>query len=79
MNPDDPLDFVLRGGGRGNVAGSGLSFLPPSSGRGMLSSQDGNPAHLESNVESIMKPPLPKSVLWKLEEIFGSIDYLTGN
>jgi aryl-alcohol dehydrogenase-like predicted oxidoreductase len=39
----------------------------------------GNPAHLKSNVESIMKPALPESVLCKLEQMFGELDYLTGN
>ena len=39
----------------------------------------GNPDHLRANVESILKPPLPGSVLRKLEEVFGNLDYLTGN
>jgi hypothetical protein len=26
-----------------------------------------------------LKPPLPTSVLRKLEEVFGNLDYLTGN
>jgi aryl-alcohol dehydrogenase-like predicted oxidoreductase len=39
----------------------------------------GNSQHLKSNVESILKPPLPKSVLDRLEKLFGDLDYLTGN
>jgi L-galactose dehydrogenase len=39
----------------------------------------GNPEHLRANAESILKPPLPRSVLQKLAEVFGDLDYLTGN
>jgi hypothetical protein len=39
----------------------------------------GNPAHLKENLAAISKPPLPKPALEKLEEIFGGLDYVTGN
>jgi aryl-alcohol dehydrogenase-like predicted oxidoreductase len=79
VNPNDPLDFVLREGGAATLPEAAYRFCRHQAGVDVVLTGTGNPAHLKSNVESIMKPPLPKSVLWKLEEIFGSIDYLTGN
>jgi hypothetical protein len=38
----------------------------------------GNPHHLQENVSSILKPPLPKAALQKLESLFGGMDSLTG-
>ena len=38
----------------------------------------GNPDHLQENVSSILKPPLPKAALQKLESLFGGMDSLTG-
>lgn len=79
VNPSDPLDFVLREGGAATLPEAAYRFCRHQAGVDIVLTGTGNPAHLKSNIESIMKPPLPKSVLWKLEEIFGSIDYLTGN
>lgn len=79
VNPDDPLDFVLREGGAATLPEAAYRFCRHQAGVDVVLTGTGNPAHLKSNVESIMKPPLPKTVLSKLEEIFGSIDYLTGN
>ena len=79
VNPNDPLDFVLREGGAATLPEAAYRFCRHQAGVDVVLTGTGNPAHLKSNIESIVKPPLPKSVLWKLEEIFGSIDYLTGN
>jgi aryl-alcohol dehydrogenase-like predicted oxidoreductase len=79
VNPNDPLDFVLREGGAATLPEAAYRFCRHQAGVDVVLTGTGNPAHLKSNIESIIKPPLPKSVLWKLEEIFGSIDHLTGN
>lgn len=79
VNPDDPLDFVLREGGAATLPEAAYRFCRHQAGVDVVLTGTGNPAHLNSNVESILKPPLPEAVLWKLEEIFGRIDYLTGN
>jgi aryl-alcohol dehydrogenase-like predicted oxidoreductase len=79
VNPDDPLDFVLREGGAATLPEAAYRFCRHQAGVDVVLTGTGNPAHLKSNVESILKPPLPEAVLWKLEDIFGRIDYLTGN
>jgi L-galactose dehydrogenase len=79
VNPDNPLDFVLHEGGAATLPEAAYRFCRHQAGVDVVLTGTGNPAHLKSNVESIMKPPLAEAVLWKLEKIFGSIDYLTGN
>ncbi|HEX9143061.1 MAG TPA: hypothetical protein VGA09_02240 [Candidatus Binatia bacterium] len=39
----------------------------------------GNPDHLKANVEAIMKPALPEAVLRRLADIFGNVDWISGN
>jgi hypothetical protein len=39
----------------------------------------GNPDHLKANVEAIMKPALPEPVLRRLADIFGNVDWISGN
>ena len=79
VNPDDPLDFVLREGGAATLPEAAYRFCRHQAGVDVVLTGTGNPAHLKSNIESILQPPLPEAVLWKLEDIFGRIDYLTGN
>jgi len=35
--------------------------------------------HLEANIESILKPPLPAAALARLNETFAEVDCITGN
>ncbi|MGE5303443.1 MAG: aldo/keto reductase [Alphaproteobacteria bacterium] len=79
VNPDDPLDFVLREGGAATLPEAAYRFCRHQAGVDVVLTGTGNSTHLEANIESIMKPPLPSGVVSKLEEIFGNIDYLTGN
>lgn len=79
VNADDPLGFVLRDGGAATLPEAAYRFCRHEANVNVVLTGTGNPAHLKSNVESILKPALPKAVLQKLEEIFGNIDYLTGN
>ncbi|MGZ8445726.1 MAG: aldo/keto reductase, partial [Candidatus Binatia bacterium] len=39
----------------------------------------GNPDHLQENIAAILKPPLPRASLDKLEKLFGGLASLTGN
>lgn len=79
VNAEDPLDFVLRDGGAATLPEAAYRFCRHEANVNVVLTGTGNPAHLKSNVESILKPGLPKAVLQQLEEIFGNIDYLTGN
>ena len=79
LNADNPLEFVLREGGVSTLPEAGYRFCRHEPGVHVVLTGTGNPEHLKSNIESILKPPLPKPVLARLEEIFGQFDFLTGN
>jgi aryl-alcohol dehydrogenase-like predicted oxidoreductase len=79
VNGDDPLDFALRAGGAATLPQAAYRFCRHEPGVDVALTGTGNPEHLKANVDAILKPALPKNVLQKLEEIFGNLNYLTGN
>jgi aryl-alcohol dehydrogenase-like predicted oxidoreductase len=79
VNPDDPLDFVRCDGGAATLPEAAYRFCRHEPGVDVVLTGTGNPTHLKSNIDSILKPALPQTVLQKLEAIFGAIDNLTGN
>jgi aryl-alcohol dehydrogenase-like predicted oxidoreductase len=79
LNAQAPLDFVLRESGAATLPEAAYRFCRHEPGVDVVLTGTGNPEHLRANVESILKPRLPKTVLQRLETIFGGLDYLTGN
>jgi aryl-alcohol dehydrogenase-like predicted oxidoreductase len=79
VSREEPLDFVLRDGAAATLPEAAYRFCRHEAGVDVVLTGTGNSAHLDANVESILKPPLPESVLSKLELMFGAIDHLTGN
>jgi len=79
LNPDEPLDFVLREGGAATLPEAAYRFCRHERGVDVVLTGTGKPAHLQANVEAILKPALPATVLDKLKKIFGRFDDLTGN
>jgi aryl-alcohol dehydrogenase-like predicted oxidoreductase len=79
VNPDDPLDFLRQEGGAATVPEAAYRFCRHEQGVDVVLTGTGNSAHLQANVEAILKPALPSGVLQRLETIFGNLDTLTGN
>lgn len=79
LNPDDPLDFVVRDGGALTVSEAAYRFCRHEPGVDVVLTGTGNPDHLKANVEAIMKPALPEAVLRRLADIFGNVDWISGN
>ena len=79
VNAYDPLDFVLRESDAAALPEAAYRFCRHEPGVDVVLTGTGNPKHLKSNIESILKPALPETVLRRLEELFGKVDYLTGN
>ena len=78
-NSEDLPDFIWCQSGAATLPEAAYRFCRHEPGVDVVLTGTGNPEHLKSNVESILKPPLPKNVLQRLEELFGDVDYLTGN
>ena len=79
INANELVEFILREGGTATLPEAAYRFCRHEPGVDVVLTGTGNREHLKSNVESILKPPLPKRVLEKLNELFGSVDYITGN
>ena len=79
LNLEDPLDFVLRESDAASLPEVAYRFCRHEHGVDVVLTGTGNAEHLKANVEAILKPPLPRPVLKKLEELFGDIDYLPAN
>jgi len=79
VNAQDPLDFVLRESGAATLPEAGYRFCRHEQGVDVVLTGTGNMDHLKSNVEAILKPALPAAILKKLEDLFGTLDDLTGN
>jgi L-galactose dehydrogenase len=79
VNAEDLLDFILRASSATTLPETAYRFCRHERSVHVVLTGTGNPEHLTANVESILKPALPEPVLQKLEETFGSLDYLTGN
>jgi len=79
VNAEDLIDFMLRESDATTLPEIAYRFCRHERDVHLVLTGTGKPEHLKANVESILKPPLPKSVLQKLEEVFGDLDHLTGN
>jgi aryl-alcohol dehydrogenase-like predicted oxidoreductase len=79
VNADDPLGFVLRESAATTLPEVAYRFCRHEPGVHVVLTGTGNPEHLKANLESILKPPLPASVLQRLDDLFGKLDHLTGN
>jgi L-galactose dehydrogenase len=79
IDPNDPLGFLLRDSDAASLPEAAYRFCRHEPGVDVVLTGTGNPAHLKENVAAILKPPLPKAVRQKLDEIFGDLDSLTGN
>jgi aryl-alcohol dehydrogenase-like predicted oxidoreductase len=45
----------------------------------VILSGTGNAAHLESNIASLTRPPLPESDVARLRKVFAKVDDVSGN
>jgi aryl-alcohol dehydrogenase-like predicted oxidoreductase len=79
VDPNDPLGFLLKETDAATLPEAAYRFCRHEPGVHVVLTGTGNPAHLKENLAAISKPPLPKPALEKLKEIFGELDYLTGN
>jgi len=79
LNSNDPLDFIIKDGQVSSVPEAAYRFCRHEPGVHVVLTGTGNPDHLKSNVEAITKPPLTEPVLHRLEEVFGNVDWVSGN
>jgi len=74
----EPLGFLLREGGSHSLMDAAYRFCRVEPGVDVVLSGTGSVAHLEANVASILRPPLPDSDRQRLMEIFARVDTVSG-
>ena len=79
LDARDPLGFLFQQSDALTLPEAAYRFCRHEQGVDVVLSGTGNPEHLRENIAAILKPPLPKPALRKLDELFGALDHLTGN
>lgn len=69
----DPLGFLLHEGGASSLTDAAYRFVRHEPGVDVVLFGTGDAEHLRTNIESILKPPLPETDRTKLAELFGSL------
>jgi aryl-alcohol dehydrogenase-like predicted oxidoreductase len=70
---DNPLGFLIHQGGAANMTEAAYRFARHEPGVDVVLFGTGDAAHLRSNVESLLKPPLPEADRAKLAALFGHL------
>ena len=70
---ENPLDFLIHDEGASSLTDAAYRFVRHTPGADVVLFGTSNREHLRTNVESILKPPLPKADVQKLHELFGHL------
>jgi L-galactose dehydrogenase len=79
LDGNDPLGFLLKETDARTLPEAAYRFCRHEQGVDLVLTGTGNLAHLQENISAILKPPLSKAALEKLDKLFGDLDFLTGN
>ena len=69
----DPLGFLVHPGGASSIIDAAYRFVRHEPGVDVVLFGTGDHAHLQTNIASILKPPLPEADQAKLTELFGHL------
>ena len=69
----DPLGFLVHEGGASSVVDACYRYVRHEPGVDVVLFGTGNPAHLKTNIDSLLKPPLPDPDHQKIGELFGHL------
>lgn len=76
---EDPLGFLVHEGGAESVVDAAYRFCRHEPGAHVILTGTGRLEHLEQNVRSICRGPLPATDLERWQAIFGAVDSVSGN
>lgn len=74
----DPLGFVLAESDATSLVDAAYRFCRYEPGVHVVLSGTGDPAHLQANIASLCRPPLPERVVQKLRHLFRHASAVTG-
>lgn len=70
---DDPLGFLIHPGGAASVVDAAYRYVRHEPGVDVVLFGTGKPEHLKTNIDSLLKPPLPEADHRRLGELFGHL------
>jgi L-galactose dehydrogenase len=70
---DDPLGFLVHESGASSVVDACYRYARHEPGVDVVLFGTGSPAHLKTNIDSLLKPPLPEADHRKIAELFGHL------
>lgn len=70
---DNPLDFLIHAGGAKSLTDAAYRFARHQPGADVVLFGTSKIAHLKSNIDSILSPPLPAADVEKLHALFGHL------
>ncbi len=79
INKNDPLNFLVHEGGAVNLVDAAYRFCRYEPGTHIILSGTGNSAHLEDNIKSFYRSPLPQEDLIKIKKTFKNVDSVSGH
>jgi L-galactose dehydrogenase len=79
VDRQDPLGFLVHEGGATSIPDAAYRFARYEPGTDVILSGTGNLAHLQANLASFERPPLPEEDRQRLERIFRGVDSVAGN
>ena len=75
---DEPLDWVLSDSDATTLPEAAYRFCRHEPGLDLILTGTGDIGHLEDNVASLLRPPLPAAVTERLRQIFGQVYSVSG-
>jgi aryl-alcohol dehydrogenase-like predicted oxidoreductase len=79
IDRDDPVEAALRDGMCSSITEMAYRFCAHEPNIDVVLCGTGSIDHVEENVRSIQRPPLPEGLASRLEELFGRVDSVSGN
>ena len=70
---DDPLGFLVQEAGASSVTDAAYRYVRHEPGVDVVLFGTGDAGHLRTNIESILKPPLPDASLARIASLFGHL------
>jgi aryl-alcohol dehydrogenase-like predicted oxidoreductase len=79
FDAESPLGFLVADGVAEDIPDAAYRFCRDEPGIDVVLSGTGSLDHLEANVESLNRPPLPEAITRRLHDLFAGIDSVSGN
>ena len=75
---DNPLGFLVESGAASSIPDAAYRFTRDEKGTHVILSGTGNPQHLDANLATFARPPLPPEITARLKHIFRNARSVTG-